>query len=412
MTQTAAVVRNTVSATAGGTADFTKSGFGTPSAAIIFMCDANAGANPTVNGSMSIGFWDGTNARACAIGMVDGVSTTATYRCSRDSFGAIAAAAAGSVSYYSVSNITDGIRLTLAVDNTTVQRFVTVLLLSGISAKVLTLATGTLQNDVTTVTGVGFAPSLVFFTHIGSGTADREGTGADLSFGFAKTGIAQESIGFASADASGGEQANILFSTTRCGSRLLADELLWSIETTAFGADGFTITARDGDPTANIQIFALALGGADLSFDVGTITTPTSTGASVISTSITPGAVLAALSTATGTALEMGSGANGFMLGLTDANGQFSHTTQVEDGSTNSNTNSIASSLEFINLDSSAGELRTNLIDAVLTSIGASSFTLNYLQADATARKGFFLAFANASAASGSTIPLLGQACL
>lgn len=397
MAQSVAVVRGTLSATLNGTTDFTKAGLGTAAAALIIVCNANATNNPADTGIISVGFWDGTNQRVCAVHNADNAATTSTGRASNDSYGAIIPGAAAD-SNYSVSAITDGIRLTLSVDNTTVTCFCTVILWAGVSAKALTFTPNATQNLTADSASLGFAPKAVLFSTIGNTAADAAGTTLHsiISFGFAAQDGGHRCVLSASTSGAADELASLLYSETRAVGQVFNGALAWTGEVTAFNADTFTMTTRDGGSGSDV-CFALALGG-DVSFDYGTLTTPTSTGAAAIATEVAPDALLLMLSTATGTVLHTDSGANGLMIGLADADGQFSHSTYVEDAAATTNTGSVASATAAINLDTSSGGTRADMIDATVA-LNVRHFTSTYTAVNATARKGFWVTFGPAQAA-------------
>ena len=395
MAQNVAVVRAGLTATGGGTTDFTSTGFGTPTAAIIIACNANTTNNPEVNFSLSIGFWDGTNQRAIGVSALDNVATTDTFRISDDSYGLLPIG--GATNAYTISAVTDGIRLTFSVDNTGLSRYATVILLSGVSAKALTFTPNATQNSTTESASLGFAPKLVFFTTIGDTTADVAIEGiCSMSFGVAAADGTHRMLGFGSVDNAADETATIQYSETRCVGDAYNNTLSWAGEVTTFGADTFTMTTRDGASGSDV-CFALALGGADLSYDLGTLTTPTSTGVQTTATDISPDAVLAMLSTATSTTIETGSGANGMMLGMSNGTDQFTHTMFVEDGAATTNTGSVATATKFIDLDSSSGAARTDLVVGTVT-MDTDSFDIDFTTVDATARKGWWVAFGAAAA--------------
>lgn len=402
MAQTVAVVRNTLSATLSGTADFTSSGFGTPTAAIIIWCNANATNNPQADAITGVGFWDGTNQRVVSFACTDNSANSATARSSDDSYGAKQTAGSGSSEVsYTVSAITDGIRLTLSVDNTGVGRFCTVLLIAGVSAVTGTFTPNATQDATQESASLGIAPDLIFFASIGDTVADRTGaTTAVISFGFAEQGAVHRAIMWSSADSAANETAVVQFSETRCVGDVMGGSLVWSGEVTTFGADTFTMTTRDGATGSNV-LFFLALGGADLSYDCGTLTTPVATGNDVNATDIAPDALLLMLSGASSTTLATDSQANSLMLGMADDNGEFCHNIIVEDAAATMNTASQASATACVDLDSSSGAAKTDLCDATAT-LNASDFTLNYTVVDGTARKGWWVAFGNAAPAAGN----------
>lgn len=398
MAQTVKVVRNTLSATSGGTADFTSSGFGTPTAAIIIVGEANTTNNPSNGAGIGVGFWDGTNQRVVSVFDEDNQSTTITRRNSDDSYGAklTDSAATPAVAAYTISAVTDGIRLTLSVDNTTVERYCTVILLAGVSGVSGTFTPNATQNNTQESASLGFAPKLVFFASIGDTVADRDSqTNAILSFGFAEQGGTHRAVLWGAVSGAADEAATVKYSEDRCVGQAFNGTLTWAGEVTTFGVDTFTMTTRDGASGSDV-CFYLALGG-DVSFDCGTLTTRTGTGDDVNATDIAPDALLLMLSGASSTTLATDSKANSLMLGMADDDGEFSHNIIVEDAAATSNTASQASATACVDLDSSAAAAKTDLCDATAT-LNASDFTLNYTVVDGTARKGWWVAFGTAAA--------------
>jgi hypothetical protein len=395
MPQSVKVVRNTLSNAVGGTADFTSTGFGTPAAAIILICNANAANNPQNDALIGIGFWDGTNQRAVSVRSTDAGASSQTMRNSDDTYGALGLTATEAA--YTVSSITDGIRLTLTVDATALERYCTVILLAGVSATVGTFTPNGTQNATQASGSLGHAPKLVFFTTIGDTVADRSATStAVISFGFAEIGTGHRCILWGATNAAADEAGVVKYSEDRCVGQVAGSTLTWAGEVTAFGADTFTMTTRDGASGSDVTFF-LSLGGADLSYDFGTLTTPTSTGNDVVATDIAPDALLTFLSMATSTTIATDSQANGLALGAADDNGQFSHNQFVEDAAATMNSGSAAQAAALIDLDSSAAGARTDLIDGTVT-LNSSNFTINYSAVSASARKGWWVAWGTAAA--------------
>jgi hypothetical protein len=389
--QSIAVVRGTLSADLNGTTDFTKSGFGTPSAAIIIAGEANQTANPAQHARLSVGFWDGTSDFAMGVFSQDAVTTMNAIRGSAHGAGVLMTSGGASISArYGVSTITDGIRLTMEVDNTALARHCTVIMFSGISAKAGSLNMHVTQDSSTESGSIGFAPSLVFCTTI-SNAEDESQLDACISFGFAASS-GQRTIAFGSAYGVGNEVANALFSESRCCGLALNDVIQWTGEVTTFGSDTFTITTRDGT-TAAPEVYYLALGGGDLSFDFGTLNSRTTVGSDQINTAINPDAIIVALSTATGTSLETGSGANGFMVGAADDNGQYAHNISVGDTLAAANSNSASQNDRLIDLDTSVGNTRTDMVDATIV-FNTTNFEIAYNLVNPTARKGWWVTLA------------------
>lgn len=408
MAQTVAVVRASLTATNGATTDFTKTGFGTPTAAIIIFDNSNGTNNPQTSSLLGVGFWDATDQRAISAGATDNQGTSATYRSSDDSYGLVMAADGSNKAAYTVSNITDGIRLTMSVDAISDSHFCTVMLFSGISAKTGTFTPNATQNSTQASASLGFAPKLIFFSTIGNTAADTAGGATCIvSFGFAaESGPTHRNLIHALSDAQGAELANVHFSTTRCVGQSSGDAQQWAGEVTTFGADTFTMTTRDGGTGSDVCFF-LALGGADISYDTGTMTSRTATGDDVNATDITPGAILTAFSTAASTTLQTAaSGANSLQFGMGDADGQFSHNMSSQDAADTTDNNSRSTANKLISLDTSTGSGATLFIEGTVT-LNASDFTVNYTTVNATARLGWWVVFANSGAAATTVARLV-----
>lgn len=385
MAQNTAVIRANLPSAAGST-DFTSSGFGTPVAAIVIVCDANTTNNPQDGASLSVGFWDGTNQRVSQFALADGTADSDTYRSSNDAL--IAIGGSTTFSSWSASAITDGIRITLVTDATTVDRHCTVILFSGVSAKVVNVAMNQTQDATASSASLGFAPKLVFLVTSGSAAANMtQGTTALFSFGFAAINGTQRTISFAATDAAALEALVAQFSETRCARRVNG----WAAELTTWGADTFTLTTRDAAIGSAELCFALALGGADLSFDCGTLTTPAATGNQIQSLTVNPTAALTTLSLLTSTTQKTDSEANAFAIGLANATNQYSHNIFGEDAAATMNTGSVSTATKLVDVDSSVAGSRTDVIDGTV-SLGFNNFIINY-SAVTTARKGFWLAF-------------------
>ena len=402
MAQAVKVVNGTLSATSGGTTDFTSSGFGTPSAAIILWCNANTTNNPQNDAEIGVGFWDGTNQRCVAARSTDNVATSATARGSDDSYGVISGP---TQTAYTVSSVTDGIRLTLSVDGTALQRYCTVILLIGISASAISITTNTTQNSATTVSGLAFAPELVFFGCIGAGSADIaiSTTTAVLSFGFAEIGGVHRMSAWGSQTAQADEVSNILYSESRCVAQITANATTWTGEVTSWNSDGFALTTRDGSSGADV-CFALALGGADLSYDVGTLTTATATGVQTNATDVTPQGLLVALTTSPDTSLQTTStGADGIIFGAADASASHSHSLVVSDGAGTTDTKSYYGGPfnDFLELGSVGNFIANLLVNTDPAVLNTNDFQLDYLTVSATARKGWWVAFGPVPSAGG-----------
>jgi hypothetical protein len=410
MAQSVAVVRGTITGVSTGTSDFTRAGFGTPTAAIIIVGDTNDSANPRDGARIGVGFWDGTNQAGVGFSSADAQATTATNRDADTTYGYTLPVYTGSAvtaAYGSITSVTDGIRITNL--NSTDERHCTVILLSGVSASVKTLTINNTNGGTVGSGSLGFEPRIALMATVGN-TGSNPASAGILSLSVAEEGGAHRGIGFASLDAAADAAVNQLYSETRLVGQLYNGWNAWNAEVTTWGTDSITLTTRDGASGSDLAYF-LILGGADLSYHVGTVTTRTSTGTDTISTTgIDPDAVLMMVGT-TGTAgsIVSDSRANGLMIGAADDSGQYSHSIYDEDGAATSNTGTVSSAAQVLNLDSSASGSRTDLATATVA-LGTGGFSLDYSAADATARKGWFLAFGPASGGGGPGAVLEGSA--
>jgi hypothetical protein len=400
MAQNVAIVQAAATAALAGTTDFTSSGFGTPTGALLIGCNASSGTNPAAEAILSIGFWDATNQRAVTIVGGDNLASTNTARSSNDARAVMFNDAAANLAQYSITNITDGIRLTMDVDTTSATRYVTAILFSGVSIAVGNITPNATLDATTESASLGFAPEFIFFASVAGDAADEDKlAGALLSFGLAEIGGFHRSWGWTLPDAAAAETALQRFDDDRCVGLISAASGLeiWAGEVTTWGADTFTLTTRDAANASAHIAFFMALGGADLSYDTISFDTRTTTGDTVIPTDVTPQAALLSICTRSATGLASDATANGVAFGFKDAAGQFSHNCSVEDAADPTNCNSAAQTAAAIDLDSSSGGTRTDLCSGTAV-LNASDITLTYTVVDGTARKGFGVVFGEAGA--------------
>lgn len=398
--QTVTVVRNTLCSTPGCTTDFTSSGFGTPTAAIIILDNSNTASNPQANTRFSIGFWDGTNQNAVNAAAQDVTDPTLTLRGATTTAAVLLSDDAAIGSSYRASTITDGIRLTMVYDTTTADRFTTVLLFNGISAKTGEFTPNATQNGTATSGSLGFAPKLVFFTTIGTGAAPQNGIATYLiGLGLAESaGSKHRWLNYFSADAAAANDDNIVLSETRAIGQASAGTFQWTAEVTTFGADSFTMTTRDG-ATGSDVVYYLALGGADLSYEVGSVDSRTTAGTTVVPTTNPTDALLFVQSnnSSTSTIATLLNGSGGFGVGLASGANQYAHNNSGEDGAATPNYNAQSTTTQIIANDIGASGGTSLFLQASVT-LNPSDFTLNYTKVDGTARKSFYVAFGDAAA--------------
>lgn len=408
MAQGVAVVNATLTATGSGTTDFTSSGFGTPSAAIVLVSAANSTNNPQSSAGVSIGFWDGTNQCCHSFVSGDGIETSVTYRIQRNDYIAALSEAGSTTNWvvgYIASAVTDGIRLTLNVDNTGVQRYATVILLKGISAKIARLVLSSTLNGTATTGSLGFAPTAALMLCSGTvGNTPNSGStqtnNALLSFGAAKSDGTHRMLAWAALHAASTADVTALFSETRVAAQVLSGAESWSADVTTWGADTLTMTSRTAGSGGD-DVDMLCLGGADLSLLIGTLTTATATGsADVTTTGIDPAAVLLCLGNTTSTTIASDGTASGFAMGASDGTTHGGYASVDQDASDVINTESAYSSTNALYSRTSASGTASDLVVGAL-SMGTGKFSVNYTTVSGTARKGWYLTFGQAG---GSTI--------
>ena len=403
MAQSVAVVNATLTATASGTTDFTSSGFGTPSAAIVIVGNGNTTNNPQAGLGLSIGLWDGTNQCVHSISAFDALGTSSAFRVSRNDYIAAinSTTTAWGIGFQASAAPSDGIRLTMAVDNTGAQRYATVILLNGVSAKIVRLTLNSTVNGTATTGSLGFAPTAAIVLGSGmSGNSPNSGSAqtasALMSFGAATDDGTHRMLAWISENAAATATLTALYSETRAAAQVVGGAESWSAEVTAWGADDLTMTSRTAGSGGD-DVDILCLGGADLSLLLGTLTTATSTGsADVTTTGIDPAAVLLCLGNTSSTTIASDATASGISVGISDGTTHGGYADVDEDAADTTNTESAYSSANAVYSRTSASGTASNLVVGAV-SMGTGKFSVNYTTVSGTARKGWFLAFGPAS---------------
>ena len=240
------VLSGSLANTLNGTTDFTQTDFGTPTAAIVVNTSAHPITNPVSLNTTNIGFWDGTTQTAASTTSINDQSTSKTHR----SFeaGSISLIQSGDEIFYakySIENITDGVRITCDVDNTSTERYATVILFKGTTnayVGVQDLGTGTSAVDVT---APSFKPSIVFFAGVGAaiGTA---ASNAILSLGVAHNNssdvISQGYISVSDSDGKSTANSNSYASDSSIANQQHTDTLTYEVTISAFDSSGFSLT--------------------------------------------------------------------------------------------------------------------------------------------------------------------------
>lgn len=272
-----AAVVNGATATSATTADYTKTGFGTPKAAIVLCARADSYDTAVSNGALSIGFWDSTTqvCYSCFAEGSGGFGDTTDFGYNNK---IIALDNVDSALLFTgtVENITDGIRITYAGSGTWAAYKVTVILLNGADlqakAGALALGTGTSAIEVS----CGFQPDFILGTQAASNDGTHRSVYMYPTFGCAK-------------DAGGGS------TTHRCIS-MFQDQLtamtnytvvrtdcltqkdayggrVWYLTASGWDSNGLDVTPSAS--TSSSYLFYLALDVGSANTWLGTVNPPT-----------------------------------------------------------------------------------------------------------------------------------------
>ncbi len=392
------VLRQSLPTTLGGTVDFTSAGFGIVKAAIAIFCECSVNGLRRNAGSFGVGFWDGTNQAAVGILAKHNRATSSTFRHSSVTRGAIKPG--NNATEYTFSAITDGVRLTLDVDNTGLSRLCTVSLFGGddVTGVVGDFVAHATQNSTTTEAhGLGVTPDVVFFISIGHSST---GASADavISFGVcfkdSSGHLAQRTTLWRSNDAQATSEVVARLETDSAVGQLGSAGLDWTGEITVLDGTNIECTTRDAGSGSDI-VYYLALDLAGAGVVIRTLTTPTSTGDDVLaSIGFQPSLQIVSLTKAAAVDTtyvdDADANANSLQVGAADGTNQFSSCAVDEDAKDTTKTFSVANN-KLIDLDDSVAGTAANFIDATLSSFDADGRTLNYSVVDGTSRQGWEL---------------------
>ena len=172
------------------TQDYTVSGFGTPTAAIVIYSRGSSGSWGA-HGCTGMGFWDGSNQNTCQAGWENAVNPgTSSSRHLTDASNVISIARdgpeIGSRTASITSTVTDGVRLTWAGGNTGIRPYATVILINGINGAQVGHRTASTTIDGTTQTiTTGLTPKLILFAGRRSDVATGSSSEPGVFWGFA-----------------------------------------------------------------------------------------------------------------------------------------------------------------------------------------------------------------------------------
>ena len=405
----AAVAVGTLGNAVGNTTDLTVSGFGTPTAALLFACSATPSDNPnTLFQTHGVGFWTSGGSRSVSFDDDGSQSTTRSARQFSTSPLVLVNAASTDANLltWSAATITDGLRLTVSSGSSgTPSRYVWALLFKGTTGEsVGTVNLGTGTSGIS-VTDPGFKPDLVVAIHAGMGSAAVL-SNALLGFGVAhinsSDSITQACVSLGSNDNVSTSQTNAFASSSAIAAQAFTDTVDWTAAITAVGSSGFTITPSADANSDIVGWMALKLADAD-DAHVSLNSARTSTGSQAkTGVGFTPAAVLFSIAetTADGTASQGGA------LSFGGSDGTRTQTVggRSRDAVTTTDCGSYASTSNPLFMRTGAGSIN---IEAALTSLDSDGWTLNYTTASGSAQR--FLAIAIGDSTAGGGAPTLSD---
>jgi len=279
-----AVVGGPISSSGTGTADFTKTGFGTPKACIVILSfDTTDDINVSAEGKASIGFSDFTNHRSITHQDENGSAKVDCDSRKSATKAYVILTVAGAVDIDgTASTITDGVRLTNTTNGSTSAVFATVIMFGGTDLQVsldsVTLGNGT---DLTTVVTTSIPQDLIFFIGADIAREDSSSTGIGSSFGVAdisndQATIVNRCMGWASDHNANNGSPGSVIRNDRCLKVLTetaGDD--WGVELTAVTVTSYTVTTRDVSPGASMEVYALALNLDNRESKIGSVDSPT-----------------------------------------------------------------------------------------------------------------------------------------
>lgn len=295
----AVVVKGIGDATLDTTEDFTKSGFGTPKAAIVFISRNTAHDTPTQHAAVSIGFWNqADDAQACTscfgeYGADPGDTTTLGYNNKVAAIDDINSALQFSAT---CDDITDGVRLTFSTTPSANYK-ATVVLLAGsdLQTKVgmTNLGTGTSPIELS----CGFQPNIVLTTVANSSDGTHASNYAYFEFGAAiDTGSGtSHALMWQWQDAATTMKNNIAIYSDRCGAHFAG----WSLTISGWDSNGCDVTPSSSTSSWNMGWLALDTGDAGTWLSTFSPPTTASSDWTFSSVGFKPGLVLGGLSLVT-----------------------------------------------------------------------------------------------------------------
>jgi len=246
------------------TVDFTEPGFGTPDAAIVYVVREMLDSGRIVDDNQrSITFWDGTRTRCVCVWDENGVGTTDSRTTASTSAVVLNGNFAGAFEY-TISNITNGIRLT-KVNNNLSDTAVSVLLIKGVAnVRVDTFTPNAASGGDVSVTTPGFQPDYIQTISPGGAPFNSGISGTVNDALWAVAHIARDGAGFnlvsCSWGSDNGQSVSDVYIDVRDSTYIARNALASQqvLEFRSFDASGFTV--RSGSNRAgNRDVAYLAI---------------------------------------------------------------------------------------------------------------------------------------------------------
>lgn len=277
-----------------GSADYTKAGFGTVKACIIILGeDTSDDTSVAAMSRLSIGFSDFSGDFCIAHQDRDAVSKVDCDAIKRSFRSYTLLNINGSeLIGGNASQITDGVRLTNAINNSGGRPFATVILLGGSDLNISLVSTivNSTQNGTATIAHSGFTDGndkLIFFIGTDIGAEDNVNSGINNSLGVCHaTGsdaggwtFVQRSLGWASDHNNSAGSPSSEITTDRVLNIITeAGSVDWGLEVTALthSPAEWTVTTRDNGAGNGMEVYSLALDLDNRKAKVGSVDSPTS----------------------------------------------------------------------------------------------------------------------------------------
>ena len=401
-----------------GNQTFTKTGFGTPKAALFIV--SRAATNGTVaNGAKwSYGAATGTTNRWCVAGQSEnGQGTTDSDRYVTDTGVVVLLGNDGSLQGVAdfVSFNEDNVIL-----NWSTAPFAAVLLTivlfggTDLSAHANKFVDADLEDGATDVTGPGFEPDLVFVGGVSRAMDETRADSFRCVFGVCENdgGVdpqVQGGIGLFDKHGEDTSLCGLQVTSGRAIKAVTETGTTYGVELTTFDGSGFSATTRDAGAGGQFEwgYLALAFGGV-VGHWVGAIDTPTATGDKAYTgPGFTPQFVMLLMSHASayGSHNSTGPAAIAAGIGVITADDEFANGFQIEDAQGTSDTQNAVDS-KAVWLPTDDGSTTNDFIGTGpggSGSLDANGFTINFSAVDTgTVRKWFALAIEKEAVAVGN----------